>query len=531
MAQSFSSVNSGRPVLDAGGYGNTLPYSTTFGNSFGGGESFIDQTLPWGNGVPLSTSVGRGGAANPFSMQSGPPMPQVFQSGPLLPQVVPSSLLANTPPGSARYTTVPGPPPMYSSPITMMQSGPLQQSVRALPAERISTSMPEGSSAQLPASQTMGASSRYPEVKTIPYSASSLGTSLSLRPNPAEQPGSAHFNVEQPYQQPSQQPSRQPSQQASTTRPPVDSRAQFARDFANSRSQLAARSSNTAGAAARQALANDDEVEQGNFAQFCQYSAAKEPIKESFKSDFGLSGHGAIHDAMVYMGHELAQGLQKMDFDQAEEVELDRVMRPYGMTKEKHEEYSRKLEAHKKAERPSHHKVEMKHVEAVHHHVELAKAGRLEKDLMHLREDQLERRFAMLEQIAAAVPVKRPEEEEDENPRDINERLVPVSPYMDKFLPVPLGGGPNWHYFNHYEGYYIDRNKIAQREAQLRYMQDVHQHQFIYDLAGKWREEIPEEYWVRDHRSFLKEGPQGPNVFSMMNKQDLSPSMMNPFNM
>merc|ERR1719401_1309514 len=118
------------------------------------------------------------------------------------------------------------------------------------------------------------------------------------------------------------------------------------------------------------------------------------------------------------------------------------------MTPEKHEEYKIQLEVLKKAEKPAAHKKELQHVENVHQHVELAKAGQLEKNLLYIREDQIRRRLNMLEQIAAAAP-NRPREAKETQVEALPQELGVRSPFMDKFLPVPLGGGENWHYFNH----------------------------------------------------------------------------------
>merc|ERR1719491_1917544 len=79
---------------------------------------------------------------------------------------------------------------------------------------------------------------------------------------------------------------------------------------------------------------------------------------------------------------------------------------------------------------------------------------------------------------------------------------------MDKFLPIPLGGGKNWHYYNSHEGYYVDTTKIGQREAQLRHLQEQHQHPHVYALAGKRYEEIPEDYWLRDHKAWQRSAIQ-----------------------
>lgn len=246
----------------------------------------------------------------------------------------------------------------------------------------------------------------------------------------------------------------------------------------------------------------EQEVAQGDLFDFCYFHSQQDDAQEEWHEEFGFeeSPHKqyvrAINEAMETVGSRL-----EFQDDGCEEGRL-----PYGMTQEQHEDYKVQLEVFKKSEKAPEEKVEIHHVEKAHQHVEYAKAGRLEKDLLHSREDQLERRLAMLERIASAAP-NRPkqslygEEELQQHPEWRQE----ISPFVEKFLPVPLGGGKNWHYFNSSQGFYIERNKIAQREAQLKHMERDHHHRHLCMLAGKKLEEVPEEYWERDHRSWLKE--------------------------
>jgi len=178
-----------------------------------------------------------------------------------------------------------------------------------------------------------------------------------------------------------------------------------------------------------QYVSDEPEVEQGNIFDFCVHHSLQDEVQDPWHADLGIE--------------ELPRNYAKEAMESAREgmaaLEFQDEDRPYGMTKEKHEEYKVQLEVFNKAEKPREEKVELHHVEKAHQHVEYVKAGRLEKDLLHIREDQLERRMNMLERIAAAAP-QRPkndlysEVELEKHP----EWRCGISPFMEKYLPVPL---------------------------------------------------------------------------------------------
>jgi hypothetical protein len=72
------------------------------------------------------------------------------------------------------------------------------------------------------------------------------------------------------------------------------------------------------------------------------------------------------------------------------------------------------------------------------------------------------------------------------------------SMFHAKFIPMALGGGNDYREYQHHKGYFIDRSKIGQRQAQLTHQEKCHQVPFIYALAGIRQPEMPEDYWVRD---------------------------------
>jgi len=267
----------------------------------------------------------------------------------------------------------------------------------------------------------------------------------------------------------------------------------------------------------------EPEVEQGNFTDFMMHHANQDDIEHNLEDDFG---------ELAFIGNLAPQARSSAGggYDGGDAFQENHTTtgydsgspNPYGMTQDAHQDYQTQLAIYKKAERAPSEKVEHHHVDHCHQQVELAKAGRLEKDLLHIREDQLERRLEMLERIAGAAP-NRPRDDNPYSDAELNQDpslRQQISPFMDKFLPVPLGGGLNWHYFNHHQGFYVDRNKIAQREAQLKHMEEQHQHPFIFALAGKKLEEIPESYWSRDYKAWMAQDQvaqmnmQTPNPFA-----------------
>lgn len=255
---------------------------------------------------------------------------------------------------------------------------------------------------------------------------------------------------------------------------------------------------------------DEPDAEQGGFTDFLAFHAANNNVyMDDWNTDMGIPNASMPQIDLDGLKVRVEMGLKVVEFDD-DGTEQDLTNKPYGMTAEEHEDYKTSIALYKKSEKKPEEKMEIHHIEKAHHHVHLAKAGRLEKDLLHLKEDQLERRLGMLERIAAAAP-KEPKKDMQQKQPDMREQ---VSPFMDRFLPIPLGGGMNWHYFNHYQGYYVDRDKIAQREAQLRHLQEVHKHPMVYQLAGKKLEGIPDEYWTRDHKAWLS-GIQNPAAQSL----------------
>lgn len=350
------------------------------------------------------------------------------------------------------------------------------------------------------------------------YSASSLGTSASVRPLPSQV--QAYTIATQP-QLPFAMTVTQPQlpavgalrQSESPRRPKTIAfdDEKYTRDEKKSRDAAEyARSMAVEREERQQSQASH--VEQGSFFDFLVHNAQQDEIDEPIEKDFGYSKPPM--EAVEKVSSRVYEGLSILELqdDDNANVRAQEKKLPYGMTPEKHEEYKSQLEVFKRAEKEPHEKVELHHVEHIHHAVQHAKAGRLEKDLLHIREDQLERRLGMLERIAHASPQSPHHElwkEEQEKYHSMNK--AEISPFMEKFLPVPLGGGMNWHYFNHYEGFYVQRDKIAQREGQLKHLFNQHQHPTVYALAGKFREDIEEDYWERDHRKWLSKMSKPPD--------------------
>lgn len=126
----------------------------------------------------------------------------------------------------------------------------------------------------------------------------------------------------------------------------------------------------------------------------------------------------------------------------------------------------------------------------------------VQRDFLDNEADQFERRLRYLETLAGSAA--------DGMMLDQRPQLLPRPPprgprwgmFDDKYIPMALGGGWNSTAYTFYKGYYVDKDKIAQREAQLKHLGGYHQHPEIYWLAGIEKEEIDDEYWDRDVAKF-----------------------------
>lgn len=449
------------PLLDqAAPFGGGTPFLT--------GPPLIDQTIPGappmgpGGSLPLSAaSLG----PTPMTMGSLPP-PRLASSMPLTMGSVPPPpgsmsmplamsqplTMGSFPPGSMPVTMGSLPPP------TLDASRSVTQGSRLLGTDRI-TVKGEGFK-----------SSQNPQPSTVPLTKSSLMPS-TLPESRTKEPSV----VSQP-----------------TTRPPGSSRSFEPKTIPASQRQEPAEP---------ELPQVDDEIPDHAF----QDHAAEDEVEDHILHDFGID-HRDFTNPFTSMSAGLAQVSSKMVL-QDEEKKTDR---PFGLSEEEHEDYKKKKEEMEVAEKPPEDKVEIAHIEKAHDETRFAKAGRLEKDLLQIRDDQLERRLAVLEHIAAISDRKNggtglfSEEQLQLHPEWRGE----VSPFTEHFIPMPLGCGHNFHYYNHHTGYYIDKTKIGQREAQLRHLQEQHQHPFIYDLAGKSQPELAEGYWTRDARGWQEDVKQ-----------------------
>mmetsp|Transcript_99141 Transcript_99141/g.181872 ORF Transcript_99141/g.181872 Transcript_99141/m.181872 type:complete len:597 (-) Transcript_99141:10-1800(-) len=123
--------------------------------------------------------------------------------------------------------------------------------------------------------------------------------------------------------------------------------------------------------------------------------------------------------------------------------------------------------------------------------VEKEDFGHVERVYKEFREEQLDNRLAYLEHILASVQ-ERPggtqgltEAEIEEGPLSWDAR-----DFSEKYLATPL------------YGFYINKWRIGQREAQLQHQFDHETHPWIYMLAGKSRQDSFARQWLLDHQAW-----------------------------
>lgn len=125
------------------------------------------------------------------------------------------------------------------------------------------------------------------------------------------------------------------------------------------------------------------------------------------------------------------------------------------------------------------------------HDVEEVKLESLDKVYSEFREEQLDNRIAYLEHILASV------EERPGGTEGLSEAEIEAGPlswatrdFADIHLPVPL------------YGFYVDKSKIGQREAQLDHQFGKETHPWIYMLAGKSRQDSVASKWLRENQAW-----------------------------
>lgn len=130
--------------------------------------------------------------------------------------------------------------------------------------------------------------------------------------------------------------------------------------------------------------------------------------------------------------------------------------------------------------------VEYRHAEVALHNAHHATASSVERALTDLREEQLERRLAFLEQIAHNVDVARQRAALRPHPVE-DYRAYGGRSFGDRFVEAPL--------FD----YWIERGKIRHREEQLRsnMQQDL---PCVYHLANKNPKDFAVERLIIDRR-------------------------------
>jgi len=169
---------------------------------------------------------------------------------------------------------------------------------------------------------------------------------------------------------------------------------------------------------------------------------------------------------------------------------------PHGMSEEEYDVYKEKIGTLQKIEEPPLTEV------AQYRPYEIPIAEGVERDLLDNQADAFEQRLQYLEQLAAQTYIGQ--ENQRPQPRRDPSYWQQVRMFDDKFVPMPLGAGRNSTMFTFYKGYYIERDKIAQREAQLKALDAYHQHPSIYWFAGIAKDGIDDDYWDRDVGKFVE---------------------------
>jgi hypothetical protein len=130
-----------------------------------------------------------------------------------------------------------------------------------------------------------------------------------------------------------------------------------------------------------------------------------------------------------------------------------------------------------------------------------------EKELLNTEADQFEQRLRYLETLAGSTR----HGQDEAGPQMRQNPMTMLDPMMrkfdDKFLPMPLGAGWDCTRFTFYKGFYIERDKIARREAQLKALGEYHQNDWTYWFAGIEKDEdvLDDEYWDRDMSKFVEQ--------------------------